>query len=571
MSTSKFLILMSVVLALLGLSWGIDRAGAQTVVPPGAAGFNPNVDYQVPNYNYSSNIRKFVDRMPGLGAPGCTVSNPPGTGTCNENNLGQYIPIAVPDTTTFPGDEYYEISAKEYNIKMHSDLPLTHRLRGYTQTNAPAISGAYPQQHLGPAIIARTFNPTAPFPPGNGKPVRVKFRNELPAGSTLPLPVDLTQMGSGMGPDGIHNFAQNRVTIPHLHGGATPWISDGTPQQWLTPVGDPTHAYGTRYQKGDSFVNVPDMVLGSGTPCIGGATCFTPTNTDGLSTLYWTNQQSARLMFWHDHAYGLTRHNVYLGMAAPYLLIDQVEEDMILGTNVSDAFTTPRQVLPNLGGVYKYGIPLVIQDKTFVNDAATPPGAGFPAGGVPTSPTAIVDPRWYTVGVNGIWAAGTTPPAGGDLWWPHEYIPNENPYDPSGANPQGRSDYGPWLNPAFIPLNPTLPSPSVVPEAWGDTMVVNGTAFPYLDVPAGPVRFRILNAASDRSLNLSWFVADPARPTEVKMVPAAPNPAFPTWPMDGRNGGVPDPTTPGPVLVSDRERRRPYAAGRGASPAARRY
>ncbi len=135
---------------------------------------------------------------------------------------------------------------------------------------------------------------------------------------------------------------------------------------------------------------------------------------------------------------------------------------------------------------------------------------------------------------------------GGDLWWPHEYIPNENIYDPSGANPLGRSDYGPWLNPAVIPLNPTLPSPSVVPEEWGDTMVVNGTAFPYLNVPAGAVRFRILNAADDRSLNLSWFVADPALPTEVKMVPANPNPAFPTWPADGRNGGVPDPTTQGP-------------------------
>jgi FtsP/CotA-like multicopper oxidase with cupredoxin domain len=30
------------------------------------------------------------------------------------------------------------------------------------------------------------------------------------------------------------------------------------------------------------------------------------------------------------------------------------------------------------------------------------------------------------------------------------------------------------------------------------------------------------------------------------MVDAAPNPAFPTWPTDGRDGGVPDPTTAGP-------------------------
>ncbi len=30
------------------------------------------------------------------------------------------------------------------------------------------------------------------------------------------------------------------------------------------------------------------------------------------------------------------------------------------------------------------------------------------------------------------------------------------------------------------------------------------------------------------------------------MVPAAVNPDYPTWPIDGRDGGVPDPTTQGP-------------------------
>jgi hypothetical protein len=30
-------------------------------------------------------------------------------------------------------------------------------------------------------------------------------------------------------------------------------------------------------------------------------------------TFYYTNQQSARLMFYHDHAWGITRLNVYAG------------------------------------------------------------------------------------------------------------------------------------------------------------------------------------------------------------------------------------------------------------------
>ena len=147
-------------------------------------------------------------------------------------------------------------------------------------------------------------------------------------------------------------------------------------------------------------------------------------------------------------------------------------------------------------------------------------------------------------------------------------MPNEDIYDPSGANPLGRWDYGPWLNPATVPINTHLPTPSHVPEALGDTMVVNGTAFPYLNVPAAAVRFRILNACDDRSLNLQFYVADPANPKEVKMVPAAPNAGISDladrWPY--RRGAGPD--DEGPTLVSDRERRRPSAAGRGDSGAA---
>ena len=477
---------MSLVLALLPLSWGVHQVGA-VVVPTGAAGFNPAVNYNLPNFAYSPNIRKFVDALPGLGAVGCTRSNPFGTGTCNENDLGQYIPIAQPDTTTYADADYYAINAEQYQVKMHSDLPPTW-VRGYMQSNATSPSVQNVKQYLGPAIIAKTFDYTRQANTnGNGKPVRVLFKNNLPLetqttpGILVPkhfIPVDTTYMGAGTGPNlTAELYTQNRATIPHLHGGATPWISDGTPHQWLVPAGQ-----ATSYPNGPSLQNVPDM----------------PVPGAGMATLYWSNQQSGRLMFYHDHAYGMTRHNVYAGMAAPFLLIDQVEEDMITGSNVSRAFTAPNAVLPNLGGVYKYGIPLVIMDKTFVNDATTPPGPGFT--GTPTNPTLTDDPLWATY-------VGT---GGGNLWFPHEYMPNQDIYDPSGANPLGRWDYGPWLNPPAVPINATLPSPSGTPESFMDTMTVNGTAFPYVNVPASAVRFRILNACNDRSLNLSLFVADPA-------------------------------------------------------------
>ncbi len=40
----------------------------------------------------------------------------------------------------------------------------------------------------------------------------------------------------------------------------------------------------------------------------------------------------------------------------------------------------------------------------------------------------------------------------GDLWFPHVYMPNQNPADMTGANAVGRWDYGPWFWPPFVNL-----------------------------------------------------------------------------------------------------------------------
>ena len=209
-------------------------------------------------------------------------------------------------------------------------------------------------------------------------------------------------------------------------------------------------------------------------------------------------------MFYHDHAVAITRLNVYAGLAAPYILTDNFEEDLISGTNTSGANPTNAKLLPDLGGAYHYGIPLVFQDKSYVNDATTPPGAGFPApetGYMPQPYTSVSDPLWYT------WVGWP----GGSFWEGHEYLPVENPFDPTGNTPTGRWDYGPFLVPPAAPLNLTLPSPTIVPEAFLDTAVVNGTAFPYVELPPDVVRFRILNACDSRSLNLQLYKADPLR------------------------------------------------------------
>ncbi len=498
--------------------------------------------------NTGKALRKFVDGLPGL-TP------------ANANNLGQYLPLAVSDTASYPGSDYFEIAVVEYTEKMHSDLPKATTLRGYVQIETPAnaansrhVALTYPSgspildaagnqifavdnpHYLGPVVLAT-----------KGKAVRFKFTNLLPVGGfnagtgqrngDLFLPVDTTLLGSGAVTDSLGAplglYSQNRAEI-HLHGGDTPWISDGTPHQWVAPAGEmnPTAATPVTPSvmaanaRGVSTQNVPDM----------------PDPGPGAVTYYFPNNQSARLMFYHDHASGLTRLNVYGGEAAGYVLLDTAEAALYAAG-----------ALP--GGPLDM-IPLVLQDKTFVPEDI-----------------ADQDARWDTAH----WGQP------GDLWFPHVYETNQDPNSFDGTNPVGRWDYGPWFWPVF-PAPLAMPTGvygdvSTTPEAFADTPVVNGTAYPTLSVDPKAYRFRLLNAGNDRFLNLGLYVADPAvttadgrKGTEVKMVPAtapiassplqacAPGAPAPTlgmgapcwpdnWPTDGRAEGVPDPASVGPDII----------------------
>jgi FtsP/CotA-like multicopper oxidase with cupredoxin domain len=496
-----------------GKSAALKVGGAGQLAVPGPGFQLPQPDYMfgtASNWHNTKPIHKFVDGLPGLGYE-------------NRNNLNNFIPVAKPMANPYDAtSDYYEIGVVEYTQKLHSELNAT-KLRGYKDLNPAAentANGGNSSNYLGPVIIAN-----------RDKAVRVKMVNQLPLtanGGDLFIPVDTTMMGAGLGPlGGTETYTQNRAEF-HLHGGLNPWISDGTPHQWVTPAGEATN-----YKKGATFQNVPDMAAGA-------------TDGDGIGTYYWTNQQSGRFMFYHDHSFGLTRLNVYAGEAAGYLIVDPVDEKLV------QAGVLPDNADLNLAptNYYRYGIPLVIQDKTFV-DTSTLGTLGV-AGGT--------DPTWDVAKYGG----------DGSLWYPHVYMPNQNPADISGANAMGRWDYGAWFWPPLplainnngvglqhgaepIPNDPAgteipgTPNPSLVPEAFMDTPVVNGVAYPKITVQPKAYRFRILNAANDRFWNLSFFKADPLASTEVVMVPSAPNALWPaTWPTDGRAGGVPDPTTAGP-------------------------
>jgi FtsP/CotA-like multicopper oxidase with cupredoxin domain len=687
MNRRKYLIVLMLLMIMTVIPWGIGQHDAQARVPvselsTGANGYYVPDYFATPNWANSPPLTKFADGLPGI----CGATVGPAA-----NLLDQCIPIAVP-TILSDGSEYYEIELVQYRERMHQLFNVVNnadkmaataggtKLRGYRQTNTADVNLLTPH-YLGPIIVATKYDsayaPGAAMPGGktNGRPVRIKFTNSLPAGDLF-LPVDTSVMGSGAYrinydpatkatiPQETGSFSQNRGSL-HLHGGRTPWISDGTPHQWTAPVAEGA----IRYGKGVSVAYVPDMWFTAAgaaiDACFGQTTCATTGATNnpgpGKQTYYYTNQQSSRLMFYHDHAWGITRLNVYAGEAAGYLVKDPTEEAAITAGTIPNMCTG--------GGAatceYRYGIPLIIQDKTFVNASIT----NVPLGVTADTYTMATDPTWAWGSAPG--KPNTATPTTGDLWWPHVYMTAQNPFNPdlSGTNAMGRWHYGPWFfpatplcgssagavppfcittgpqsNPYYLPAYPEqppqmpgTPHPSWGAEAFLDTMMVNGTAYPTVTLGPQEYRFRILNASHDRFLNLQLYratsIVDPSTflltgvgagytsvptvtiagagggtgatatatvdltagsptlgqvtsltldtvgsgyagaltitftgggattpatatgsvytsLTEVGMVPAALTSGFPAnWPADGREGGVPDPTTRGPAFV----------------------
>ncbi len=206
------------------------------------------------------------------------------------------IPALTPSSTA-GGVDTYNIVMGQFKQQLHPDLPET-TLWGYAQDVASPN-----HRYLGGAIVAK-----------RGRPVKLIARNDLPA--THILPVDTSIPGAET------TQAQNRAAI-HLHGGLVTWDSDGGPFSWFLPDGT----------GGPSFLN--------GGPNPGQATYFYP------------NDQSARLVWYHDHAVGITRLNAYAGLASAYIIRDDIEQWLINA-----------KLLPSRE------VPLILQDKSFNADGS---------------------------------------------------------------------------------------------------------------------------------------------------------------------------------------------------------
>lgn len=139
-----------------------------------------------------------------------------------------------------------------------------------------------------------------------GKAAHVKWMNDLPDKHLLPI--DRTLHGSGE-----HNPEVR--TVVHLHGAEVEPEYDGYPEDW--------------------FSNDYKYV----------GPCF-------KDPVYkYNNKQRAGTLWYHDHAVGITRLNVYAGLAGMYIIRDDEERSLNLPKG-------------------KYELPLIIADKGFNEDGS---------------------------------------------------------------------------------------------------------------------------------------------------------------------------------------------------------
>jgi spore coat protein A len=247
-----------------------------------------------------------------------------------------------------------------YEVTMRQVKQKLHR--DLPPTTVWGYNGVYP----GPTFEAK-----------RNHPILVKWKNKLPFEHLLP--VDRTVGGA-------EPMQPSVRTVVHLHGGRVRPENDGFPEAWFTR---------DFKKRGPKFLH---------------------------KVYYYPNCQRAASLWYHDHAVGITRLNVYAGLAGLYLIRDDHEKRLNLPSG-------------------KFEVPLIIQDRSFYPN--------------------------------------------GELFYPSQ--PSQQPAS----------------------MDPPVPTPSVVSEFFGDTILVNGKVWPYLEVEPRKYRFRIYNGSNARFYHITLSSGQP--------------------------------------------------------------
>ena len=200
--------------------------------------------------------------------------------------------------------------------------------------------------------------------------------------------------------------------------------------------------------------------------------------TRGTATFDYSNDQAAATLWYHDHTLGLTRLNVHAGLSAFYLLRGDDGDD-----RVRRLLPGPAPAVGDDRNTDYFEIPIIIQDRSFNADGSL----FFPGD------------RAFFEGVS-----------------PEDL---RIPFIPDRACDGRPSDVSPIWNPEF----------------FGNTMMVNGNTWPFLNVEQRRYRFRFLNVCNARALILKldrdglpfWqigsdggFLPRPARLAQLLLAPA---------------------------------------------------
>jgi FtsP/CotA-like multicopper oxidase with cupredoxin domain len=239
--------------------------------------------------------------------------------------------------------------------------------------------------------------------------------------------------------------------------------SGDDPEPYTGPVPIVTHVHGAHVDgHSDGYPeawwlpacdDIPDGYATSGT--IFGDATGSNDGGQGYADYYYRQDQPAATLWYHDHSLGMTRSNVYAGPAG-FWLVRGGEYDSVLDVRKGRPATLPGPAPVEGQTVLELNvpgdpvrdsireIPIAIQDRSFLPD--------------------------------------------GSLFYPDNRAHFEE------LNPE-------QLQIAFVPDSDIAPIWN--PEAFFNTMVVNGVSWPVLEVAPARYRFRLLNGCNSRFLNLA--------------------------------------------------------------------
>jgi spore coat protein A, manganese oxidase len=284
------------------------------------------------------------------------------------NQLYTHIPVYIPkNVTDSQGNvirQEYAVSVSEFYQQMLPTVDSNGNPTGYGPSKAWGYGGEARDAVTGESLGFVRSIPGPTFETIRGIPAQVKWVNNLVDNYGSPLqymyPVDPTihwanpnnidmeaameQTMQGLAPPFPPGYNGTPYTIPgtatttnpqgwnaqspvpivtHLHGGQVLSDYDGGPEQWFTPNG----IHGKDYRT------------------------YSETNSNA-AIYYYPNTQDPAALWYHDHALGLTRINVFSGLAGFYIIRDP--ED------------TVAPLLPS----GQYEMTLVIQDRSFLTDGS---------------------------------------------------------------------------------------------------------------------------------------------------------------------------------------------------------